>query len=190
MVKSDVSLRFSLSSAFVIIVLITSLILGMVTYFSVRFQLREGLRQRIGDVVAAASLNISADEHASLKNEADMESQAYKKYREQFIKLRKLNPEIGFLYTLRKVEEGKYLFILDSGETEASGSFALLLEKYNEALSAYFARDWAHAREAFDSVLSLKKDDGPATLLLRKTVQYSLTPPPDSWDGSTVMHEK
>ncbi|OHD14770.1 MAG: hypothetical protein A2Z96_01620 [Spirochaetes bacterium GWB1_48_6] len=143
MANTNVSLRFSLSSAFVMVVLLTSLTLGTVTYFSVRMQLRDSLRQRLGDVAAAASLNISAQEHAGLKSPEDMKTPVYEKYRVQFAKLRAVNPDIRFLYTLRKTQNDGLIFVLDSGETEEDYSpLGMDYESPSPALNLAFQKPY------------------------------------------------
>lgn len=140
MKRPPVSLRFSLSSAFVSIVVVTALGLGTVTFLSARWQLRESLRQRLGDVAAAASFNIDPGEHELLREEGDMELPVYQKYREQFRRLKKSNPDIGYLYTMRRTGEGDYVFVLDSGETEEEFSpLGSVYEDFTPTLEASFS---------------------------------------------------
>jgi len=61
----------------------------------------------LGDIVAAISLGIEVEEHSTLQKPQAMSSPFYQKYREVFFKVPGMNPDIGFLYTLRQSEKGE-----------------------------------------------------------------------------------
>lgn len=112
------TLRFSLSTAFVFTVVLTALAIGAVSFFSIRTQMREELRKRLGDVAVALSHSIEPAKHAGLKTPDDMTSSDYLAFRALFKQVRTENSDLRFLYTLRTKAGGGLEFILDSGETE------------------------------------------------------------------------
>lgn len=66
----------------------------------------------------------------------------------------------------------------------------IFLIKFEEALKAYRERNWAEAERLFRETLDIQPEDGPSRLLLGRSEQYRMTPPPANWDGSFVMTEK
>lgn len=62
--------------------------------------------------------------------------------------------------------------------------------RHNEAISRYYARDFAAAIEGFEGVLGLLPDDANAQMLLDRCRRYMDTPPPEDWDGVEVMTTK
>ncbi len=58
-----------------------------------------------------------------------------------------------------------------------------LLEAFSAGLTYYRARDWRKATDRFVRALGVWPGDGPSRLYLNRCAQYSVTPPPDDWDG-------
>ena len=72
------SLRLSLSAAFIGLVIITSLVIGIATYRSVHFFIRQDIRERLHDVVGIAALQIDPEIHKTLIQPSDEETENYK----------------------------------------------------------------------------------------------------------------
>ena len=135
-----VSLRWSLGSAFVITVVLTAFLLGAVTFFSVRTQLRQNLGQRLMDLAGMAALSLDAERHAGLRDPADMDGEIYKDLRARVRRIQDVNPDIKYVYTFRWISESELMFILDSGAT--GKDFSPLGEIYKDLtpqLSASFS---------------------------------------------------
>ncbi|MEI6072037.1 MAG: adenylate/guanylate cyclase domain-containing protein [Verrucomicrobiae bacterium] len=116
------SLRFSLGTAFVGIAVLTSLLLGFSTYFSVRAFIREGIRERLRDAAGIAALQMDADRHRGLVRRSDEAGDAYLSLKRSLQAIRERAKEIRYIYTLRKDGAGKIHFVLDAEEAEENVS--------------------------------------------------------------------
>jgi adenylate cyclase len=65
-----------------------------------------------------------------------------------------------------------------------------LLALHAAGIDAYRARDWAAARRAFEGVLELYPNDGPAGVYRQRCELLATTPPPVDWDGVWNLTEK
>jgi adenylate cyclase len=65
-----------------------------------------------------------------------------------------------------------------------------LLQRFNDGLSAYRARDWRAAIAAFDAARALRHGDAPSEMYIERCRHYLETPPEAGWDGVWVLHEK
>lgn len=78
--KHHQSLRFNLTSAFVLLVLATSVVLGTLLFLVLRTQMEEDLRTRLKGYATTLALAIDPAEHATLDFPDDMEGPIYQKY--------------------------------------------------------------------------------------------------------------
>ncbi len=65
-----------------------------------------------------------------------------------------------------------------------------LLQTFAAGLAAFRGFRFPEAVEFFSSCLSLFPGDGPSRLLLERSREFMVSPPPDDWDGATAMTEK
>ena len=72
---------------------------------------------------------------------------------------------------------------LSSSETSA-------WEEHNAAMDAYYARDFAKAKEGFTSAAKALSDDFLAEMMMERCTRYAANPPDDDWDGVEVMETK
>lgn len=112
------SLKFSLSCAFVSVVILTSILFCVTTFPGIKSFVREGIQERLGDSVGIASLQIDAQSHSSLQERNDENTDVYKKIKKQLQKIRDRGTGVRFVYTLRKNQDGKICFIVDAEENE------------------------------------------------------------------------
>jgi adenylate cyclase len=61
---------------------------------------------------------------------------------------------------------------------------------YAEGLTAYRARRWDEARQAFSAALESVPGDGPSRTLLARIERFQAAPPPGEWDGAWYMEHK
>lgn len=73
---------------------------------------------------------------------------------------------------------------------EEHAAWAPVIDRFAAGLAAYRNRQWTEAVAAFESVLALRQDDGPARLYLRRCGDMMATPPDAQWDGVTIMDTK
>ncbi len=71
-----------------------------------------------------------------------------------------------------------------------TGEKKLLLEAYNQGLTAYKQKKWKEAVVNFEKALEIDPDDGPSRLYLQRSTAYLEVSPPDDWDGVFVMTTK
>ena len=63
-------------------------------------------------------------------------------------------------------------------------------KRHNEAMEAYYQRDFGAAIAGFDGVLKLLPQDACAAMLKERSKRYRVAPPPQGWDGVEVMTSK
>ncbi len=59
-----------------------------------------------------------------------------------------------------------------------------------EALSAYLAREWPRAIDAYRALHAAEPADVASRTMEQRAESYAATPPPEGWDGAVVMTEK
>lgn len=110
------SLRVSLAGALIGAVLLTSSLLGGLTYGNWRQSLRDELAKRLSEVAGTAALLVDPVAHAGLVHASDMQGTVYKALREKLTAVRLLSPEVHYLYTFRwSPGEERPRFVLDTG---------------------------------------------------------------------------
>ncbi len=62
--------------------------------------------------------------------------------------------------------------------------------KFDQALAAYFAKDFARAVALTDELLALRPDDGPSKTLKTRAQHFITEPPSADWNGVWVMTKK
>ncbi len=83
-----------------------------VLYFNFSQESRNDLRQRITNIAELAALQQNGDKFEQITSEDDP---LYEEFRLQNLEIRKIDPEIAFVYTMRKDDQGIY-FVVDAGE--------------------------------------------------------------------------
>lgn len=66
----------------------------------------------------------------------------------------------------------------------------LFLEVFEKGLIAYRGMDWYRAESLFQQALSVKPDDGPSSIYIKRCLEYKKTPPLADWDGVYEMKTK
>ena len=66
---------------------------------------------------------------------------------------------------------------------ELSAQQVLLRTHYSEGLTAYRARRWDEANNAFNMALETFPSDGPSLVLLSRVKSLRNNPPAADWDG-------
>jgi class 3 adenylate cyclase len=73
---------------------------------------------------------------------------------------------------------------------ELASNAALLRTRYEEGLTAYWAKSWDEARAAFNAGLAAVPGDGPSTTLVKRIDDLQKKGPPANWDGSWRLDGK
>ncbi|MDF1497098.1 MAG: adenylate/guanylate cyclase domain-containing protein [Patescibacteria group bacterium] len=73
---------------------------------------------------------------------------------------------------------------------DATDDEKYMVEKYTEALQAYFAKDFFTAAQLTDQLTSQFPADGPSKTLKERVEYFAKEPPAEDWDGAWVMKTK
>lgn len=111
------TIRLKLFFSHVVAVLLVSGSIGTYFYGSAAESLMDGLKERLQATAALIGQTIDADSLRPLRSAADIVQPAYGDTLEKLRALRRMNPDIAFLYVMRQEGE-KVFFVVDSDETE------------------------------------------------------------------------
>ena len=91
------------------------------TFFYVRAMdnLMRSLQSRLQNSAALLSQTLDARDLEGVRSEEDVGEEAYLAALEKVRRVRRTNPDIAFLYVMRRSEDGAVRFVVDSDETEA-----------------------------------------------------------------------
>ncbi|GAB4489566.1 MAG: hypothetical protein Fur0016_06890 [Anaerolineales bacterium] len=137
--KRYYSLSSILASGISLLAIVSVGITIGILYLNFSQQSRQDLRQRIMDIAELAALQQDGDKFEKITSEDDP---LYEEFRLQNLKIRKIDPQIAFVYTMRKDDQGIY-FVVDAGEP-GEIDIARYGERYVDASSAL--------QENFDSL--------------------------------------
>ena len=90
------------------------------TFFYVRAMdnLMRSLQSRLQNSAALLSQTIDAAELADVQTEEDVGKPAYLDALEKMRRVRRTNPDVAFLYVMRRLDDGSVQFVVDSDETD------------------------------------------------------------------------
>jgi len=115
-----IRLRFGLKlflSHFVAVVLVSGSV-GTYFYVNAIGNLKQSLRSRLQNSAALLSQSIDARELDVIRTPADVRQEVYQRTLRNLRRLRRANPDIAFLYIMRRVSGNRIRFVVDSDETE------------------------------------------------------------------------
>jgi adenylate cyclase len=107
--------------------------------------------------------------------------------------------KLNGVYRLREIDrvivkgKTKPVAVFECLDYHDATSFPNLMETvgaFNEGLARYRERDFDRAREWFEQALKANPDDKVSALYRDQSVALKETPPPASWDGTSVMTQK
>jgi len=110
--NTTIGIRLRLAINFSILAILAMGVIVTVLYLNFRQQVRNDLSTRLRNIAAVAALQQNGDEFAQIDSP---DHPLYEKFRQQNLKIRQSDPEIGYVFTLRKDENGVY-FVVDAGE--------------------------------------------------------------------------
>lgn len=114
MPRLSLSLRLSLGTAFVGLVILTALALGLSAYFLAGTALKNSLRTRLHDVVSLGALDVDVEKHRRLQGPADEQTPQYRDVKAALQRVRDASTDIRFVYTLRQRPDGQIVFVVDA----------------------------------------------------------------------------
>ncbi len=91
------------------------------TFFYVRAMdnLMRSLQSRLQNSAALLSETLDARELDVVRTAADVAQPAYREALDKVRRVRRTNPDVAFLYVMRRADDGTVSFVVDSDETEA-----------------------------------------------------------------------
>lgn len=116
------SLRFTLVAAFAGITLLASLIFSLVTTELVGNFVREEFRMRLSDLASVTASQIDVTAHHRLQLASDQSSPTYLALQKQLRTVRDHGTQIRFIYTMRRLIDGRIAFVVDAEENPAEFS--------------------------------------------------------------------
>lgn len=99
-----------------------SALLVMLSYHTANNQQLESIRTRVRDYAALGAMSLPVEDHASLANPEDENSEAYTRVVEALRRVRDNSSDLHFVYTVRKGEDGSIIFVGDAEESEEDKS--------------------------------------------------------------------
>ena len=104
------SLRARLAAVLIILAALFAVGLSSVLYINFREELRSSLRHRLENITSLAGLQQNGDELLRVETAGD---EYFAKIHEQNVRIKRSDPELRFVYTMRKDEQGIY-FVVDA----------------------------------------------------------------------------
>lgn len=98
------------------------LILTVVTSLQVEGFLRDELRLRIGDVVTMMAKKLDGDLHKKIQTIDNNKTEEFEKLKHDLGEMRVNGTEIANAYTMRKLDNGEVVFIVDASEKDQSAT--------------------------------------------------------------------
>ena len=102
--------------------LVGSSLLVLLSYQYAKSKLTESIRTRVCDLAALGAMSVPTGDHARLRQSQDEGTEAYARVIAALRRVRNSSPDIRFVYTTRKSEDGKVVFVADAEENEANRS--------------------------------------------------------------------
>ncbi|MBF0244449.1 MAG: hypothetical protein HQL31_04170 [Planctomycetes bacterium] len=108
------SMHFSLTVSIVLLVVTTSLCVGIISFFSIKDFIRQGIKERMLDVAALATQQVNMEDHERLWTQEDETTEAYLGIRAKLQAIKSAGKDIRYIYTYRKSESGEISFVVDA----------------------------------------------------------------------------
>jgi methyl-accepting chemotaxis protein len=120
MIKSrKVTIQKKLLAAFLGVWVIGSSLLVFLSFQQTKTALIDDIRTRERDCAALGAISVPAEKHAQLQAREDEGKAEYRDIVAILRKIKASDPDLRFVYTARKGEGGKVMFVADAAENEA-----------------------------------------------------------------------
>lgn len=116
--KKVVSLRVTLFTAFLCTVLFTTFFNAWISSLHVRNLVSDSIREKLAVAVGIGAMHINGDLHQNITDHAQQNSTNFRHVFAQLEKIRKINPDIKNVYTIRKISDDKVVFVVDADPQE------------------------------------------------------------------------
>ena len=106
------TLRTRLAVTLIVLAAVFSLVLAAILYMSFRQEQRANLRHRLQNIATLAGLQQDGDTFVKVQAQGD---ESFQKIHAANLLIKKSDPDLRFVYTMRKDEQGQIYFVVDAG---------------------------------------------------------------------------
>lgn len=135
--KFNISLTMKLTGSFIILILISSIAIGFCAINNAKSTIVEAVGETAMNICNSMVSSVDIERLNELKTKEDMESSYYKELHDKLLTV-KDSVGLKYLYTLRKNENGTYIYVVD-GTPYDSENFSQLCDEEDEIDSALAA---------------------------------------------------
>ncbi len=111
---TSAKLETKLAITFFGLAVFISAFVTLAAYLNFSFKAREDLRKHLRDVVSMAALQLNGDLHSTLIEPNQEDTTAYLEIKQSLQYIKKMAPDIRFIYTWRKNPAGQVVFVVDA----------------------------------------------------------------------------
>ena len=112
--RGYIRLQTKLGISFSVLAIVTSALLTLALYQTVRRQLREDICERLRNIASIAALQVDADAHSTLTERAQEGNATYMQIKRVLQRIRDSSPNIRYIYTWRFNDTGQLVFVVDA----------------------------------------------------------------------------
>jgi adenylate cyclase len=84
----------------------------------------------------------------------------------------------------------RVLEVIGRRDQQISDNLRTMLPVFINGIRYYHLRDWKKSEDCFKFCLQVLPQDGPSREYLRRVQEFSISPPPEDWDGVYTMKSK
>jgi class 3 adenylate cyclase len=114
----NISINMGVSSAFVLLIILTTLSLCSFIFVMLRTYLREDLRKQIQSTVSVGALFVDGDINNRIVSQDQESGDDYKSIKDTLKRIKQTSPDINFIYTMRENPSGEFVFVVDADESD------------------------------------------------------------------------
>ncbi len=172
--KFNISLRMKLCGSFIILILVSSIAIGFCAINNAKSTIVEAVGKTALNICNSMVISIDIEKINELKTKEDMESSYYKELHDKLLTM-KDSVGLKYLYTLRKNENGKYIYVVDGTpydsenfsqlgyeEDEIDSSLAASFEG-TEGYVLQYSEEWGNLISAY---VPIKDKNGKISTIL------------------------
>ena len=130
--KKHISIKTKITLSIVSFILIILTIAFVFSYLNTRSISRDGIKNRLLNMVSIASLEINGDEHKLLKTTSDQDTEPYKNIVKKLKNIQGSSGDIYYIYTMRENNKGEITFIVDPDDSDPN-NISPIGEVYNDS---------------------------------------------------------
>lgn len=120
--KYIISIYYGLSTAFALVVIITSFCISSVLFLKMQKVMEQDLNKRINDILAIGITKLDADAHSKLTKPEQESTPDYIKLKKALREIRDGSTDVRYVYTFRHINGHNFQFIVDAEEEKGNTS--------------------------------------------------------------------